>query len=113
MKCIRWILRNFAEQTEFPEHILTVLRQCYEEKTPVDGLVHEKMMELFRLYLIVGGMPEAVNTFLKTNNLKLWRRFRRELSGFTKKILPNTNPEHKLYLEEIFTPDSERTESEE
>ncbi len=47
------VLRNFAEQTNTFNYASAM------KKTPVDGLVHEKMMELFRLYLIVGGMPEA------------------------------------------------------
>lgn len=76
---------EFCRANGVSEHILTVLRQCYEEKTPVDGLVHEKMMELFRLYLIVGGMPEAVNTFLKTNNLKLVEEIQKGIVRLYKK----------------------------
>ena len=94
---------EFCRANGVSEHILTVLRQCYEEKTPVDGLVHEKMMELFRLYLIVGGMPEAVNTFLKTNNLKLVEEIQKGIVRLYKKDIAKYDPEHKLYLEEIFT----------
>lgn len=94
---------EFCRANGVSEHILTVLRQCYEEKTPVDGLVHEKMMELFRLYLIVGGMPEAVNTFLKTNNLKLVEEIQKGIIRLYKKDIAKYDPEHKLYLEEIFT----------
>ncbi len=94
---------EFCRANGVSEHILTVLRQCYEEKTPADGLVHEKMMELFRLYLIVGGMPEAVNTFLKTNNLKLVEEIQKGIVRLYKKDIAKYDPEHKLYLEEIFT----------
>ena len=94
---------EFCRANGVSEHILTVLRQCYEEKTPVDGLVHEKMMELFRLYLIVGGMPEAVNTFLKTNNLKLVEEIQKGIVRLYKKDIAKYDQEHKLYLEEIFT----------
>lgn len=94
---------EFCRANGVSEHILTVLRQCYEEKTPADGLVHEKMMELFRLYLIVGGMPEAVNTFLKTNNLKLVEEIQKGIVRLYKKDIAKYDPENKLYLEEIVT----------
>lgn len=94
---------EFCRANGVSEHILTVLRQCYKEKSPVDELVHEKMMELFRLYLIVGGMPEAVNIFLKTNNLKLVEEIQKGIVRLYKKDIAKYDPEHKLYLEEIFT----------
>lgn len=94
---------EFCRANGVSEHILTVLRQCYEEKMPVDELVHDKMMELFRLYLIVGGMPEVVNTFLKTNNLKLVEDIQKGIVRLYKKDIAKYDPEHKLYLEEIFS----------
>ena len=33
-------------------------------------VIHMKMMELFRLYLIVGGMPATVSKYIETNNLQ-------------------------------------------
>ncbi|MBR2298410.1 MAG: hypothetical protein IKA45_06020 [Bacteroidales bacterium] len=43
---------------------------CIEKYEPVDEFVHKKMMEIFRLYLIVGGMPAAVMSYKKNNNLQ-------------------------------------------
>lgn len=94
---------EFCRANGVSEHILTVLCQCYEEKKTVDELVHDKMMELFRLYLIVGGMPEAVNTFLRTNNLKLVEDIQKGIVRLYKKDIAKYDPEHKLYLEEIFS----------
>lgn len=42
----------------------------YEKKTPLGQAVHRKMMTLFRQYLIVGGMPQAVQTFADTRDFK-------------------------------------------
>lgn len=44
------------------------LKSFYIEKNPVPKVVHEKMLKLFREYIVVGGMPAVVNTFLKTNH---------------------------------------------
>ena len=37
------------------QRVIDSLRDAYENRTPVDSFIHERMMELFRLYLIVGG----------------------------------------------------------
>lgn len=84
------------------KEILGMLRTCYYDMIPVDNLIHEKMMELFRLYLIVGGMPEAVNVFLKTNNLKEVEMIQRGINRLYKQDIAKYDSKNKLYLEEIF-----------
>ena len=61
---------EFSWANKVSDNIISKLRACYEGKLPVDALVHEKMLELFRLYLIVGGMPAVVSEYLNTNDLK-------------------------------------------
>lgn len=46
------------------DDVIGVLRECYRKLTPVPRFVHERIMGYFRQYLIVGGMPEAVQTFV-------------------------------------------------
>ena len=50
--------------------VMDSLKQAWERKTPLDDVVHNKLMELFRLYLIVGGMPAAVAEYVGSNNLR-------------------------------------------
>lgn len=45
------------------------LQQCLDALTPVPEGIHKKMRDLFLAYVVVGGMPEVVNTFLATNNM--------------------------------------------
>lgn len=45
------------------EETLDTIRQCCEDERSVDEAVHEAMMRNFRTYLVVGGMPDAVNVF--------------------------------------------------
>ena len=47
-----------------------LLRQFYDNRSPV-GAAHRKTMGDLRLYMLVGGMPQAVDTYLKTNNLSI------------------------------------------
>lgn len=46
------------------DDVIGVLRECYRKLAPVPQFVHERIMGYFRQYLIVGGMPEAVQTFV-------------------------------------------------
>lgn len=47
---------------------MTALRDYYEKKEKVDPGIHEQYLKLVREYLVIGGMPEVVNVFLKSNN---------------------------------------------
>ena len=82
--------------------IIDKLRDAFENRTEVDELIHEKVMDLFRLYLIVGGMPAAVMQYLKTNNIKEVVRIQQSILTLYKKDIARYDPENKLYLEDIF-----------
>ncbi|MCQ2251706.1 MAG: AAA family ATPase [Bacteroidales bacterium] len=47
---------------------LDYLRDCFDSKEPVDEAIHNRMRQLMLQYVIVGGMPRAVNAFFETNN---------------------------------------------
>ena len=47
--------------------IIPLLRQLYEKRHPV-GDAHRQILRAFRLYMLVGGMPQAVVAYLETNN---------------------------------------------
>ena len=49
---------------------LDYLRQCFEQEIPVNLAVHQRMRELLLKYVIVGGMPEVVSTYMNSNNMQ-------------------------------------------
>lgn len=93
---------EFALANHVSQNVLDMLKRHFEEKTPVDSLIHEKMMDLFRLYLIVGGMPAAVMKYLSTKNLQEVVREQKSIITLYKKDIAKYDPDNKLYLEEIF-----------
>lgn len=93
---------EFAIANGVSDRILDTLRDAFDEKKPIDSLVHEKMLALFQLYLIVGGMPAAVNKYLETNNLQEVLREQRSIVNMYKMDISRYDPEHKLYIEDIF-----------
>ena len=54
--------------SEQPE-IFAYLKNCYDGKTAVREIIHNTMLNLFKLYMIVGGMPDAVRTFVETKDI--------------------------------------------
>lgn len=51
-----------------PESALSLIRDCFEKRAKVPPEIHAAMMRYLRQYMVVGGMPSVVNTFLATNN---------------------------------------------
>lgn len=47
-----------------------LLREVFEKRISLGDAVHRKLMRDFRLYMLVGGMPQAVNEYLETNNFR-------------------------------------------
>ena len=63
-------LEEFMWAVGVKNEVIENLRAAWENKIPVDDFVHKKMLEIFRLYLIVGGMPAAVMAYKANNNLQ-------------------------------------------
>lgn len=78
------------------------IKTAWEQRRPVDDFVHKKMMELFRLYLIVGGMPAVVQKYLDTNNLQEVLAEQQAIIRLYKRGIAKYDRNHKLYIEEIF-----------
>lgn len=49
------------------------IRACFAKDTPLPAALHEKAMQLYRKYLVVGGMPECVKQFAETRDFVLLR----------------------------------------
>ena len=48
---------------------IPLLKTAFEKKTPLGDMIHRRMMRDFRLYMLIGGMPQAVAKYIETNNL--------------------------------------------
>ena len=64
----RWALGN--------EATVPLLRRFYDKRLPLDKAHRERMRD-FRLYMLVGGMPQAVDAYIRTNNFSLVDQTRR------------------------------------
>ena len=83
-------------------NVIAAVKDAWIKRQPVDTFIHSKMMELFRLYLIVGGMPAAVSKYLESNNLQEVLAVQQEIVQLYKRDIAKYDPYNKLYIEEIF-----------
>ena len=59
--------------------VVDSVKSCFKNEKPVPEGIHKAMMELLYRYVIVGGLPEAVNCFLETKNIGLIYKVQRNL----------------------------------
>ena len=82
--------------------VIRALHDAWRNRTPIDEFVHSKIMELFRLYLVVGGMPSAVSKYIESNNLQEVMAVQQDIIRLYKRDIAQYDPNNKLYIEEIF-----------
>ena len=95
-------LQEFYTAVGLQENVLERVRECYEKKIPVDVFVHQKLMDAFYLYLIVGGMPEAVSVYLEENDINQVSRVHEKIIRLYKLDFTKYESKYKLKLREIY-----------
>ena len=58
---------------------LGLLKKAFELKKPLGDQLNRKLMRAFRLYMLVGGMPQAVEAYIETNNFKKVDQVKRDI----------------------------------
>lgn len=82
IKTLRMYPLNFKEflyANGFNHSAFVSLEQKFTGRESLDEAMHEKMLDLFKKYLLVGGLPDAVNTFLEDNNIQRVREIQKEI----------------------------------
>jgi len=95
-------LEEFSMAVGVSPMVIDAIRQNFLTGTPVDRIVHDSMMKVFRLYLTVGGMPSVVEKYIETNNIQLVEEEQTAIIKLYKKDIAKYDPDDKLYLNEIF-----------
>ncbi len=73
---------EFLRAHGWNDFALEMLRTKYVRRESLDEASHAKVMDLFRKYLLIGGLPEAVNEFLATQNIQRVREIHRDITRF-------------------------------
>ena len=95
-------VKEFMKAVGIKENILEMLEECYKKQQQVDEFVHKKMLDVFYLYLIVGGMPEAVAVYTETNDLARVAAVHQKIMRLYKADFTKYETTYKLKLREIY-----------
>ena len=61
------------------ELVLSTMRKKFANREAMPDAIHKKLLDLFKKYLLVGGLPDAVNEFLATKNIMAIRTIQNEI----------------------------------
>ena len=60
------------------EMLMPYIRDCFAEKKPL-GVIHRKAMDMFRLYMLLGGMPQVIQTYINTNDFRQTEKIKQNI----------------------------------
>ena len=81
---------------------VSAMRKKFELLEALEEPIHDKMMDLFRKYLLVGGMPDAVNAFLETKNIQTVREIQSEIHSYYAADASKYDEQRKLKISRIY-----------
>jgi len=80
------------------EKIIEYLRECYEKEKAVGDLIHNKIMQHFHRYLVVGGMPDAVKEYINTGDINRVTQIQKDIINLYKKDFTKYEEENKKLM---------------
>lgn len=89
-----WALEN--------ETLMELVRMCFNEKKPMGQALHRKAMDYFRQYLIVGGMPQAVDAYIRTRDFDRVDRVKRNILELYRADIVKHARGYEMKVEQIF-----------
>ena len=84
------------------DFIISAMKESFEHLEPLDKVMHGRIMDLFKKYLLVGGLPDAVNVFLAERNIQAVRDIQTEIHNFYAADASKYDEERKLKIRRIY-----------
>ncbi len=78
------------------------LRRRFEAKESLDENLHTRMLDLFKRYLLIGGMPDAVNEYLNSRNIVAVRKIQDDIRHLYALDASQYDEEHKLKIMNVY-----------
>ena len=93
---------EFLWTTGINDDWIDVIRNNFLNRMPLDGETHTMMLKRFQYYLLVGGLPEAVNRFLLDRNIVEIRNIQSDIHELYKIDASQYDKDHKLSIRKIY-----------
>ena len=96
-------LKEFFIANGVQNSTLTMLERCYEKHETVPVVMHETLLKLFATYIVVGGMPDVVQTYVNTHDIgKVIQTQRSILELYRHDISKYAEGSEKIKIKAIF-----------
>ena len=83
-------------------NLMDLIRKCFEDKKPLGQLMHREAMDYFKQYLIVGGMPQAVEKYVNTKDFKEVDLVKRDILNLYKDDIVKYSGDDSIKVQSIF-----------
>ena len=93
---------EFLLANSFGEIALNYLKECFINKKSPELSIHNKVLNLFKMYLIVGGMPEAIKIFVESKNIFRVKEAQQNFQNYYGADASKYDKEHKLKIKRIY-----------
>jgi len=84
------------------EDAVNTIKEHFEAREPLDESSHNYVMDMFRKYLLVGGLPDAVNTYISTRNLVEVRKVHEEIHTLYQEDCSQYDKDYKLVIRRVY-----------
>lgn len=84
------------------ESLIPFIKDHFERKKPMGELMHRKAMDYFRQYMIVGGMPQAVDLYVRTKDFEAVDKIKRGILNLYRQDIMKHSEGRELEIEAIF-----------
>lgn len=82
--------------------LMDIIKKCFDERKPLGQAMHRKAMDYFRQYLIVGGMPQAVNEYVTTHDFDKVDMIKRDILTLYRADIVKHAEGYEMKVESIF-----------
>lgn len=93
---------EFLLANGFNEYAINSLRNKFEKLESLEEVTHEKLLVLFKKYLLIGGLPDAVNKYLESKNIVEVRKIQNDIHEYYGEDASKYDKEHKLKIKRIY-----------
>ena len=84
------------------ESLMDFIKVFFEKKKPLGAALHRKALDYFRQYMIVGGMPQAVERYVETKDFERVDRVKRDLLELYRADIVKHAQGYEMKVEQIF-----------
>ena len=93
---------EFLLSQGFNNYAIDAMRKKFEARESLDEVTHSKVMDLFKKYLLVGGLPDAINSYTKDKNIVAVRSIQTQIHNYYGMDASKYDEDRKLKIRRIY-----------